>query len=297
MNPVEVSTRVDIKNVLFLTDFSPAATGALPYAREIAKRFSAKVHALHVRGPALNPMTDPGTWTALEKANEVQKAEEIETLQRAFTGTQPDVIVEEGEFWSSLQSTLEKNAIDLIVLGTRGRSGIEKLILGSMAEEVFRRASCPVMTIGPFADGKPPLSGEFKKILFATDFTEESVGAAGYAISLAQEFQAHLTLLHVIRRAKAGDLVNQAELDSSSMRLLRTVIPPDAELWCTPHFLVEHGLPAEKILEVARREEADLIVLGVRRHGGFPGTATHLPIATDHKVVAHASCAVLTVRG
>lgn len=296
MNPVEAATRVEIKNVLFLTDFSPAAAAALPYAREVAKRFGAKVHALHVRGPAVNPMTDPNTWAALEKAAEIQRNGEIETLQKALSGMHPDVIVEEGEFWATLESAVEKNAIDLIVLGTRGRSGIGKFLLGSVAEEVFRRASCPVMTIGPFADGEPPKASEFKKILFATDFTAESVGAAGYAISLAQEFQAHLTLLHMIREAKPGDLVNQAELASSSMRLLRTMIPRDAELWCTPHFLVEQGTPAEKILQIARREEADLIVLGVRRHGGFPGASTHLPVATDHKVVAHAGCAVLTVR-
>jgi nucleotide-binding universal stress UspA family protein len=209
---------------------------------------------------------------------------------------EPDVIVEEGALWDKLSSVVEKEAIDLIVLGTRGRSGIEKFFLGSVAEEVFRRAPCAVMAIGPFANGIPPASGDFKKILCATDFSAESKAAAPLAISLAQEFQAHLTLLHVIQKEKTGDLVRASDLQESSIGALRSLVPKEAELWCVPHFVVEHGVPADKILEVARREGADLIVLGVRRPGGFPGAATHLPIATAHKVVSHAGCPVLTVR-
>lgn len=297
MKTVEAETRIQVKNVLFLTDFSPAASAAVPYARELAKRFGAQIHALHVRGPVVNPMTDPSTWAALEEASETTKEVEIAKLRKSFPAMEPDILVEEGALWSSLASVVEKKSIDVIVLGTRGRSGIGKFFLGSVAEEVFRRAPCPVMTIGPFANADPSQPCEFKKILYATDFTNESAAAATYATSLAQEFQAHLTLLHVVREARPGDLVNTAELNESSMRLLRTIIPAGADLWCSPHFLVERGEPAEKILEVAKREQADLIILGVRRPGGFPGTATHLPIATAHKVVSHAGCPVLTVRG
>jgi nucleotide-binding universal stress UspA family protein len=75
------------------------------------------------------------------------------------------------------------------------------------------------------------------------------------------------------------------------------LVPPEAEMWCELHFAVEHGPAAEKILEVAKQRKADLIVLGVRRPSGFPGAATHLPMATAHKVFTHAACPVLTVRG
>ncbi len=138
--------------------------------------------------------------------------------------------------------------------------------------------------------------GEFREILYATDFSTESQGAAAYAVSLAQEFQSRLILLHVIPEQKAGDLVSAADVATSSEKLLRKLVPPEAEAWCKPEYFVERGDPAEKILEIAKLRETDLIVLGVRPEKGVPGAATHLAIATAHKVVSHATCPVLTVR-
>jgi nucleotide-binding universal stress UspA family protein len=193
---------------------------------------------------------------------------------------------------------VEENKIDLIVLGTRGRSGLAKFLLGSTAEEIFRKAPCPVLTVGPFSPHEPARHGEISEIVYATDFSPESVAAASYAISLAQEFQAHLTLLHVIENMhRETCCAHPEELVNSSARLLHNLVPPEAELWCEPRFAIEEGTAAEKILDVAAQRKADLIVLGVRPPGGFPGAATHLPIATAHKVVCHATCPVLTVRG
>src|SRR5208282_380275 len=165
--------------------------------------------------------------------------------------------------------------------GTRGRSGAAKFLLGSRAEEIFREARCAVLTIGPHSHTKPPRGAEFREILFATDFSPASCAVA-YAISLAQEFQARLTLLHVIAEDKAGDLVHAGELAGPAVRLLRKFVPAEAELWCKPHFVVELGPIAEKVLEVAQERKADLIVLGVHHRSGFPGAATHLPIAIAH---------------
>lgn len=297
MKTIEARTRIDVKNVLFLTDFSTAAGAAIPYAAAIAKRFGAKLFALHVQTPVINPMTEPATWAALEKAAEAETKKQRETLLLSFPGMQPEVIIEEGSLWATLKSVVEKNKIDLIVLGTRGRSGVGKFFLGSAAEEIFRQAPCAVLTVGPASHAGPPRGGEFTEILYATDFSPESVGAAPYALSLAQEFQAHLTLVHVIGDPKAGELVHPEDLVTSSTRLLRNIVPPEAELWCEPRFVVEKGPAAEKILEVARQRNADLIVLGVRNPTGFPGAATHLPMAIAHKIVSHAPCPVLTVRG
>ena len=122
------------------------------------------------------------------------------------------------------------------------------------------------------------------------------MGALAYAISLAQEFQARLTLLHVIAEGQGGKLVHGAELEGSAGRLLRKSIPAEAELWCAPNFAVEHRPITEKILEAAEQRKADLIVLGVHGPSGFPGVATHLPMATAHKVITHTACPVLTVR-
>jgi nucleotide-binding universal stress UspA family protein len=297
MKTLDTQTRIQLKNVLFLTDFSTPAAAAIPYAAEVAKRFGAMLYALHVQTPAVNPMTEPATWAALEKAAEVEAKGQRETLLKSFSGIQLEVLIEEGGLWSTLWSVVEKKKIDLIVLGTRGRSGVRKFFMGSVAEEIFRQAPCAVLTVGPFSAGEPAWGGNISEIVYATDFSAESAAAAAHAISLAQEFQAHLALLHVIADEKPGELVRPAELVNSAEHLLRNLIPPEAELWCEPRFAVELGSPAEKILEVANQRKADLIVLGVHRPGGFPGAATHLPIATAHKVVSQAACPVLTVRG
>ncbi|HXR15888.1 MAG TPA: universal stress protein [Terriglobales bacterium] len=296
MKTIEAGTRIEIKNVLFATDLSPAAAAATPYAAAITKRFGANLYALHVRPPIINPMTDPSSWPALEQVARMEEGIEKETLRKAFGAIEPKVIIEEGDFWSALASATEKNNIDLIVMGTHGRTGIGKALLGSIAEEVFRTASCPVLTVGPEATTSPKY-GEFTQILYATDFSAESLAAAPYAISLAQEFQANLTLLHVIGEPKTGELVRSEELTDSALSRLRGMMPEGAALWCVPQFAVENGPIADRILEVAKRRKADLIVLGVRRPAGFPGAATHLPITTAHKVVTHAGCPVLTVRG
>jgi nucleotide-binding universal stress UspA family protein len=297
MKTLDTRTRIQLRNVLFLTDFSPAANAAIPYATEVAKRFGAKLFALHMRTPVINPMTEPATWSTLEKAAEAEMQSQRKILQKSFLGLEPQILIEEGNLYATLLDVVEKNKIDLIVLGTHGRSGAAKFFLGSVAEEIFRHAPCPVLTVGPFTSGTRLGESQIKEIVYATDFSPESAAAAAHAISLAQEFQAHLTLMHVIANEAPGDLLLPGELVRATEQHLRNLVPPEAELWCEPRFVVEQGSPAGKILEVAKHHSADLIVLGIHKPSGFPGAGTHLPIATAHKVVSHAPCPVLTVRG
>jgi nucleotide-binding universal stress UspA family protein len=151
--------------------------------------------------------------------------------------------------------------------------------------------------VGPHSPSSPAPDGNFREILYATDFSPESEAAASYAVSLAQEFQARLTLMHVISEQKTGELVGAWQLTAPIQQLLRKLVPPEAESWCKPEVIVEKGDAAEKILEVSKQRNTDLIVLGTRAESGFPGAGTHLPIATVHKIVSHAICPVLTVRG
>ena len=167
-----------------------------------------------------------------------------------------------------------------------------------MAEEIFRRAGVPVLTIGPSVTKGLHNGGQFSRVLFATDFTTEAQAAAPYAISMAQEHQARLLLLHVMRDPDFKARKRTAE-DSvaNAMHQLYELVPQEAELWCRAETTVRFGNPAERIIETAVELEADLIVLGVRSAAGHLGAATHLGRTTAHKVVAHAPCPVLTVRG
>jgi nucleotide-binding universal stress UspA family protein len=290
MKTLTSQLRIDLKNILFATDFSPASMTALPYAAGIARHYEANFYALHVRMP-LSPEALP----VVEKAATDDEQAGMRMLRESTAGVAPVILVEEGPLWPTIESAVKKNKIDLIVAGTRGRTGIGKLLLGSAAEEIVRNASCPVLTVGPHA-ASHPRAGGFTEILYATDFSSEFGASAAFAISLAQEYEALLTLLHVIDSPKTGELVLAEELIPAAERRLRELVSPEAQIWCKPQYLVDQGDPAEKILDVAERRKADLIILGVRHSAGIPGAATHLPIATVHKIVAHAKCPVLTVR-
>ena len=296
MQTAGTRTRIQLKNILYTSDFSPAAKAAAPYAAELATRYGAKLYALYVRPLAVNPAPSPESWELIQEAIKDAEAEDRRRLKEEFAGLEVEILMKEGFFWSNLNAVIESKNIDFIVMGTRGLSGPAKLLMGSTAEQVFREVTCPVLAVGPGTQ-KASRVGQFRNILFATDFTPASLSAAPYAVSLAQEFQAKLTLIHVIADRKVGELVRAEELRESMLNRLRCLVNPEAELWCTPEPIVEEGAPAEKILDVAHRRHADLIVLGVRKASGVPGAASHLPIATAHKIVSHAACPVLTVRG
>ncbi len=131
--------------------------------------------------------------------------------------------------------------------------------------------------------------------MLATDLDAISAEATHYAISLAQENQALLTILNVAPTPKQGELIEAQHFASSTLRRLQELIPADSGLWCEPYYMVEAGDPAEKILDVAGNYHADVIVLGIRPHS--ISVATHLSRPTAHRVVAGACCPVLTVRG
>jgi nucleotide-binding universal stress UspA family protein len=296
MKAATAKTAVGFQNILFATDFSDAAANAIPYVKRIAKHYEANVVALNVHTPIVNPMTPPETWPALEKAEKEIEREHCDVLLRTFEGIPMQVVMEEGSIQENLQAAIGKYHIDLVVIGTRGRTGLGKLLLGSVAEEILRTVACPVLTVGPYADQTRGMDGHVREILFATDFTSETQAAAAYAVSLAEEFQARLAFLHVVPELKPNDLVMASDVVKSSKALLKKLMPEEAAHWCKAEYFVEQGDAAEKILELARFREADLIVLGVKPADGVPGAAVHLPISTAHRVVSHATCPVLTVR-
>ena len=293
MKPATAKIRTRFENILFATDFSAAASHAVPFVKKIARHFQSDLVALHVKPPVVNPMTQPTTWQADIVAARVFDKKHRDELLDTFAGINTEVMIEEGEIQSCLQSAIEKHNTDLVIIATRGRTGVAKVLLGSVAEEIFRTLPCPVLTVGPHSD---PAKANIREILLATDFGSESQSAAAYAVSLAQEYQARLTLLHVVPERKPGELVSWFDVQESSKQLLRKLVPAGAEAWCRPEYLVERGDPAERILDLANLRAVDLIVLGAQPEKGIPGAATHLPIATAHKVVAHANCPVLTVR-
>jgi nucleotide-binding universal stress UspA family protein len=172
-------------------------------------------------------------------------------------------------------------------------------MLGSVAEKVLRKATCPVMTVPPAlaTTGTVP----YTRLLCPVDFSESSLTALRFAISLAKESDAHLTLLHVIDVPPDDELLMERfdapefrrYVDEQARRRLEALVTDDVREWCQPETKVSYGKPYRQILETAASEDADLIVIGVR--GRNPVDLTLFGSTTNH-VVRHASCPVLTLK-
>jgi nucleotide-binding universal stress UspA family protein len=290
--------RVTFENILFATDFSPAAQTALPFAASLARSFGANLYTLYVNEP-INYALPPEAWVGMQTAVEAEKNFLREQVQREWPEVAWNIIEAEGNIWTAVETAIEKYEIDLVVMGTRGRTGLEKVLLGSKAEEILRRAHCPVLTVGPGVPASLGTRGKIRSILYPTHFGPASLKASRIAVSLAEEYQAKLTVQTVLPPDRNDSQASlKEEIAKANEEELRGLVPEDATLWCTPHFMVEYGSqPADKILHRAQEVGAELIILGAHKLQGISGAATHLPTATIHRVIAHANCPVLTVRG
>jgi nucleotide-binding universal stress UspA family protein len=297
MELLDATTRIALRNILFATDFSAQAEGALPFAISLASRYGARLYLVHVIHPGLY------MYAPVEGAGQV--ADEIEQMAKgemqrldARLGALPhQTLIRHGDIWEVLSGMIQRMEIDLMVVGTHGRTGLGKLLLGSIAEGIFRQAPCPVLTVGPAVAESPEAIVDLHEVVYATDFSVESMAAAPYAISLAQEHQAQLSLLHVVQHPNGTSRKDPEHSAAHLLHRLHGLVPPEAELWCHPKCFVEYGEPAARILEAAEQRHADLIVLGVRRPAGQVEAKTHLGRGTAYKVASASACPVLTVRG
>jgi nucleotide-binding universal stress UspA family protein len=299
MTTTKAAELVPVKNILFPTDFSEPSELALSFAVAVARRHGATVHALHALTPESIAFAPPELANITIEAEDECAKRDIQRVESQLAGVQHTTTLDRGiGVWGSVEAAIKEHAIDLIVLGTHGRTGAQKFLLGSVAEEIFRRSPVPVLTIGPGVHHGAHNAARFHRVLFATDFSPESVCAAPYATSIAQENHARLLLLHAIRRRDQAKDQHQFELSvAEAIHRLYELVPEDAKLDYPPEVAVEYGEPADRIVEVAKQRCADLVVVGVRGAAGRMGAATHLERATAHKVVAHAPCPVVTVRG
>jgi nucleotide-binding universal stress UspA family protein len=297
MPTVTAPTRIKLHNILFAADFSPLAETALPHAVDLAHRYGARLYTVNVlpHMPFVEaPQPDP------EEIKLTARHRLTNWMRSASSkGVEHEELIVQGEAPDVIAKLVRKYGIDLIVMGTGGRKGLGKLLLGSVAEEIFRNAECPVLTLGPHAT-RWDIDGKLQHILFATDFGPESVHALPYAISLAEESHARLTLLHVVPEPGvvlpepepgAMPVVDESELVASTQKELRALIPEGAALWHEPEYMVQFGPAAETIVKTAA-PTVDMIVLGVKR----PAALTkHLGEGVAYKVACDAPCPVLSV--
>lgn len=287
-----------LKNILFATDFSPCSEAAVPFARTVAGRFGATMHVLHVLPPEARtevPM-DATPAAADRQWHEVEQQMAQFLIRNPLKGVTHEVIMERGPLWHVLEAVMSEKEIDLVVVGTHGRRGLKKLVMGSVAEEIFRRARCPVLTVGPHTAKDGLEEGHIRSIVYATDFSAGSMQALPYALGLARENQARLTLVHVLPTLQEMPPAELDQIAEGCRERLLQLVSPVAQAACSAEAAVRFGNAADAILREAEERHAQLIVMGARR-AAIGVASAHLPWATAHRVVCEAPCPVLTVRG
>jgi len=294
-----IASAVDpnLKSVLLATDFSEVSQKPLQHALAIARHYRAKLYLTHVVSSL--GFTLAGA-DALNAATEAAKrdAHHLETRlveSGALAGLHHEFIIGQGAVWEVLNRIIRQEQVDLIVSGTHGRRALRKVLLGSVAEQIFRYADCMVFTVGPgsYQESRVDDLLPNRTFLFLTDFTEASLHALPYAISYANQFGAKLVLLHVLPIAPNP----KSLLYTAALQGLKDVTR-NSTLKVKPEFVVEFcpaGPISEKILETAEQLKVDLIIMGLRRSRHVEASS-HAPWATAYEVVCGAGCPVVTTR-
>lgn len=295
-------TQIALKNILVAVDFSRLSDRAMDYALSFARRYESTVIAVHVISPALYAAPSAasmyGSLDPLPYLDSVQRElkHRLEDLAAAAGDSGVKCIPElvEGSVAEQLRSIAEERDVDLIVIGTHGAERWNRLVMGSVAESVAHNAKCPVLTVGPRVFRRPKFEASLRHIIYATDFSADSAHAAPYALSLAQEYDAKISLVHVL----PPDLrthQDREQLADFFKHELEKLVPEDAQAWCEPECVLEYGGSSGAIVELAVERDADLIVLGTRKSNA--GVLTYFKSGVAYQVMCRAECPVFTVTG
>jgi len=281
------------RKILCAVDLSDFAAPILAHAVALARDYRAEVAAVHVFATWAPPPgieLSPG-WTmhVPDMREEITKG--LRTLVEPFVlgGRPVPLHTTEGDAAREIVRYADDWGADLVVIGTHGRSGFDRFALGSVAEKVLRKASCPVLTLPPGA-ARCVVDVAYRHMLCPTDFSECSADALDFAVTLAVRADADVTALHVIE-APDGEQEPHGETERDALREFTTA---HTVTGCRISELVVRGRPHREILRVATERQADLVVMGVRGRGPVDLT---LFGSTTNQVVRRAACPVMTVRG
>ena len=277
-----------VKEILAATDFSEEATLAVKVAARLTKQFGCKLHVLHAVAPQVFVSGVTPVIQRLDVENAQKRLHEYCARIAQLRLTKHDEVVLPEPATEAIAAVAEQKRVDLVVVGSSGRSGVGKLVLGSVAEAAIRSLHCPVLVVGPNCLVR---HGTLEAVVVATSLPMGSLRAAQYAMSIAQGFGASLTLLHVLPKDIAEQEI--ANEKRSASRILRGLVPADIELPRPIRFEVATGDRSEEIVQAASHSKAGLIVMGVREHAPL---ADHAPWTTLSEVIRNAHCPVLAVQ-
>jgi nucleotide-binding universal stress UspA family protein len=297
--------RVLIKRILCATDFSDFSNHAIPYGIALAREFKAKLFVSHVIDLSSAAIYGEAVF-ALEEQQSRMTAFAHKEMTRLMGQQSLDwePLITVGNPANEIARLAADKRVDLAIAASHGRSGLRRLILGSVTERLMRTLPCPLWVVrSPERGFVTPATQaiELKKILVGCDFSPDSSLALEYSLSLAQEFQADLHLVHVVEPPLYDDLIKPSESrETFRQRLRKTVqerlssmVPEEARTWCNPVTALLAGQPHEELIKYALVNDIDLVVLGVRGHSLVE---TLLIGSTTGRVMRGAPCPVLSIQ-
>lgn len=289
---------IEVRRILCPVGFDGFSERALRYAVQMARWYGARLHVLHVRPPQ----------TTSSAAVDVRDAElaTLDVLVDRYRFPHVEIsteLVESGEPADAIIASAEARDVDLIVTGSHGRTGVQRVLLGSVVEGLLHRSGRPVLTIPRHLDSvHAGHAVGFSHVLCAVDFSAASIDALAFALSIAEESESQLSVLHVIE--KAPELVDpslaltvgveqiRAAAEAQKLAQLHALVPADARDYCSIDTAVLEGGASRQILHRAAEGHVDLIVLGV--HGR--STLDVVLFGSNSKdVIRLARCPVLIV--
>jgi nucleotide-binding universal stress UspA family protein len=298
---------IEFKRILCPVDFSDSSIRALAHAEALARWYEAQLTVLHVV-PTFEPIqVQAELGVPVQIVNPMPREEVVRQmrpfLERAGVSSEAQLIAEAGDPRTTIVDQALTTRADLIVIGTHGRRGFSRLLLGSVAETVLHEAPCPVMTVSPHTEAAASDVVTFKRILCPIDFSPSALLALGFALDLARQAGGLVTLLHVVEWLAEEEPRTSAHFNVPEVRgymvddarqRLRSLVAEESRVWCEIDDVIVSGRAHREILRAAEARQADLIVMGSQGRGGV-GLA--LFGSTTQQVVRSAACPVLTVRG
>jgi nucleotide-binding universal stress UspA family protein len=286
---------IKIKNILCPLDFFPASLRAFDYALNLAANYDAVLHVVHVISPIV-PTAYDFPFNVSEYTGALQKNSRKELLKLGARAEKANVRFRWtspiGSVDNEIRKAIVRTGAEFVVVGTHGRRGFERWILGSEADRLLRSCPVPLLTIRAVR-GTRTAPGAIRRILVTTDFSDGTSEALKYAFSIAQENQARLTLLHVIDQFSVGASSKLAlPTVDAARRQLDKLVPAEVKAWCEVKTQVEIGVPYSTILDTIKSDRADLLVMNV--HGKSLLDRALLG-TTAERVVRGAVCPVLLI--
>ena len=294
MSLVADKPALDLKTVVYSTDFSQCSHNAGIYAARLAAYFSVKLlvaHAFTLSQAAIEVETVDRRVSQQRADLSHLLSQEAARLATSSAEVVPTLV--DGDPKSAITQLADSNAPSMIVLGTHGRSGLERGIIGSIAETILRSTRWPTLTVGPQVQPVTAATLPCKRILFATDFSSAAASAATYATTLAAVFGASIDVLNVIAEDTIGHPEMLADLRNRFYGLLAGLLPQQASAFCDPRTFVAMGNAHHRILEHIEDREIDLLVLGLRKTSLI---SMEMRASAAFQIIVDAPCPVLTIR-